>query len=444
MAWANKIVGAAFLVSALAAAWARLPLTFDGSYYLINLLESRQLVAPHGRLTVALLTLPAQIIVRLTESLEATTTAFCLTYALIPFISILACWLIVRKTQIELMIWPIISIGLLSAASQTNQLSENLIACQLAWPLLLNVLTNKGRLATTLSLLFAGFLILLHPVSIVFLGIASVASFLVRERGQRAALIYTLGLLALALCRLAQLLFTSNDYEQAMLKSTSLLETLRTGYSGLILPITFVSLWLVLVQLRTPLSIKFQRLWLVGTAALPLLAGVLIIIWSNNLRFWYQCLPSSRFLFVPITVLMLYATYEKLTEPKSFTFKDGRIALSCAIAIIFASATLVQSFKWSACTGKLQAELLNSKETTINIEDLQWLRGTPLNHWSVVPLAIILQGRTPKTILLTAEARKQIDLDGTFKTVPWEGKFTNYYFKLPDPTSNIHKIQSNR
>ena len=438
MSWCSKIIGAAFLLSAIAAAWANLPLTFDGSYYLISILETRQIMAPHNRLSAGIITLPTQFAVALTENLEAASLAFCLAYALVPFLAILACWLIARKSNNELMIWPLLSIGLLSAVSQTNQISENLIACQLAWPLIFSALILKGRLATALNILFAVFLIFLHPVSIIFLTIAALISFFNRAKGNKTEIVSALTLLALAAWRLWQLLLGGNDYEQAMLQADSLLDRLNVGFAGLLLPISFISLWLALVQLRTPISIKFQRLWLVGTTILPLALGALIICWSANLQLWHQCLPYSRFLFAPVTLLMFYAIYEKVTELKPTsrltTFKDGRAGLSCLIALIFASAALVQSFQWSACTARFKSELLNSKKTVVCLEDQdwRWLQRTPLNHWSVLSLAIIEQGRNPKTILLTADALEKMKHDGDFRTAPWEGKFTNRFFKLPE------------
>ena len=443
---AKYIIAGAFLISAMITAWAKLALTFDGSYYLISILESRELLIPHNRLAVVLLTMPAQIMVRATEDVDATSLVFCSIYAIIPLASILACWLIVRKKQVELMLWPLISIGLLSIPAQATQISENLIVCQLAWPLLFSVLTTKGRLATALNILGAIFLTALHPVSLILLALIASAAWLAnRKQINRKVAILITSLFLLAGVRLGFLLFNPTAYEHDTLKAATLADMLRTGFSTVLASATCASLALGLAQLNLATSERAQRAKLILSWLFGIVSATLMIFWSVNLQCWHQTFHYGRFLFAPFCLLMLCAVFERLSLPDLKMGTNSalaratltRVTLASAIALVFLTTALVQSYQWSMCTTKLSEVLMNSKERLIDMGQQQWLAATPLNHWSSVALAIILQGRYPKTILLTPEARAQITKDGTFKTAPWENKFTNRYFKLPSMGAGV-------
>lgn len=448
---AKNIIAGAFLISAMITAWAKLALTFDGSYYLISILESRELLIPHNRVAVVLLTLPAQIMVRVTEDVDTTSLVFCSIYAIIPFASILICWLLARQRQVELMLWPLIAIGLLSIPAQATQISENLIVCQLAWPLLFSVLISKGKLATALNLAGAILLAALHPVSIIFLALIATAAWLAkRKQINTAEVILITSLFLLAGIRLAFLLAIGNAYEQETLKVATLTEMLRTGFSTMLICATGGSLALGLTQLNLAANEKALRTklvlsWIFGTAS-----ATMMIVWSVNLQCWHQTLHYGRFLFAPFCLLMLCAVFERVSEPDLKMATNSalgkitltritlaRAILASAIALVFLTTAVVQSYQWSMCTTKLSEVLMNSQERLIDMGQQHWLAATPLNHWSSVPLAIILQGRYPKTLLLTPEARKQITKDGTFRTAPWENKFTNKYFKLPSLMTGV-------
>lgn len=433
---AKYIIAGSFLISALITTWARLALTFDGSYYLMCILESREILIPHNRLAVFLLTMPGLLVAQATDNLDATSLIFCFIYSIIPFASILACWLIVRKKQVELMLWPLVSIGLLSIPAQASQISENLIVCQLAWPLLFGVLISKGKLATALNLIGAIFLTALHPVSIIFLALIAATAWLAKRKqiNKEVAILVT-SLFLLAGCRLAFLLTNANPYEHETLKVETLLAMLKTGFSTMLIGATCASLALGLAQIDLEVNDKALRAKLVLSWFFGIVSAILMIIWSVNLQCWHQTLHFGRFLFAPFCLLMLCAVFEIVTQPGLKTAAQNTLArstLASAIAIAFLTASLVQSYQWSICTTKLSEVLMNSHERLVDMGQQQWLVATPLNHWSSVPLAIILQGRYPKTILLTPEARAQISKDGTFRTAPWEDKFTNRYFKLPN------------
>jgi len=156
------LVGAAYLVAALVG----LPLFADGAYYYLKLAVDGDLLLPNLRVTAVLPQLPAWIAVRWGLDAVAVRHAFAIGYQALPWLSLLACWLIVRRRQPALLVFPLL--GALANLINFSAVSELLSSLYLTWPLALAMALAPQRTWVRWYALAAGPLLLgLHPMAFV-------------------------------------------------------------------------------------------------------------------------------------------------------------------------------------------------------------------------------------------------------------------------------------
>src|SRR5208282_829898 len=84
------------LLGLAVAAFAGAPLTWDGAFYLFSALDTQWPFVPHGRTINVALQLPVVAASHLTQNLAPLRLIFCLCYASVPDVGLVASWLICR------------------------------------------------------------------------------------------------------------------------------------------------------------------------------------------------------------------------------------------------------------------------------------------------------------------------------------------------------------
>ena len=122
-------------LSAAVSAAVGLPLYGDGALYFLEMVLEREPLVPNQRFGAVLPQLPLVLTMAMTDQVTFLRHVFCLGYGLLPFLSALTCWLIVRDREPELILFP----ALFLAANQINfsAVSELLLCLYLGWPFLL-------------------------------------------------------------------------------------------------------------------------------------------------------------------------------------------------------------------------------------------------------------------------------------------------------------------
>ncbi|MBK1632026.1 hypothetical protein CKO31_15025 [Thiohalocapsa halophila] len=156
------LIGAAYLVAALVG----LPLFGDGAYYYFKLATDVDLLLPNLRVTAVLPQLPAWLAASLGLDAVAVRHAFSLSYQALPWLSLLACWLVVRRRWPALMVFPLLAA--LANLINFSGVSELLSSLYLTWPLALAMALAPERPWVRAYALAAGPLLLgLHPMAFV-------------------------------------------------------------------------------------------------------------------------------------------------------------------------------------------------------------------------------------------------------------------------------------
>ena len=194
-----------------------LPLYGDGSLYFFRLVLDRAPEIPNLRLAAVLPQLPALLMIRLSKDVTLLRHVFSLGYAALPVLSLLACWLCVRRIAPALVLFP----ALFLVANQVNLsgVSELLTSLYLAWPFVLLASLHPSRRVTWLyGAAIAPLLLLLHPLGFLLLlflaGLAGLNARLHRQsRSTWRGLGASLG--SAGILRLLWTLLGSNDYERS-------------------------------------------------------------------------------------------------------------------------------------------------------------------------------------------------------------------------------------
>lgn len=458
-------IAAAFLLAAVFTSSAHLALTWDGSYFLLKALETHSVAVSNHRFGIVLFHIPALCALRLWGSTQPVMAAFCMAYALVPFTSVCLAWLSVRRSAPHLLLWPLIAIGLLSIPAQPCVLSENMIACQLAWALFLGMLCPGQKAKTACLILLAVSIASLHPVSILLLLLTASAPVILKCLGrtpQRNQILLAVACFVLAIARAALLILSSSPYEHDKLSRQQLIDAILQGYSELPLQV-FVSgvsaaLCLTLAPLFTRLKLRTVRFNVSKIIAVALIAlavlsctagGAAAIWWSASLNKWYLTWGYGRFLGFSFALLMLLALWDSVrggakqekSQSPGLVFGKTRLAISCVLSIIFVIAAATQSHIWGSLTDRYRAAIYSSKKEVICLEREEWLRETPINHWSATSLSILLQERTPKTLVLQEKEIADAGGRAPYKLAPFEPARLNKWITLPTSDSNRVRIE---
>lgn len=424
-----------------AAAFLGLPLAWDGSYYLFNMLSSGGAFVPHQRLINAPLQAPALLASLFTHDPNLLQVAFGLGYAAVPFLALLACWWIVRRSTPALFIWPVIGIGLLGLPGQANMTSEAMLAVQLAWPIVMAIAVGLTRRNAGFAMGCAAAIIFTHPIAVPLLGGGAVAliarGWWLRDEREETW-IWAAGFCCLTAFALFRFLIFQDVYGDGQLS----ISMLRFQFESSIVGAPAVALALsgvAMVAASAPAWIGVRRTFIL--MASTLIASLLVVgvgtallawavdpqRWERALEFrgWYLwlSLPCMAVAFVEGTRLRAVAVNAQIALFRTW--------LALLIAAVMAVVLVVQGIAWAGVTGRLASDLRASPTACVSASSLSWTESTPMHHWSITPLGMVLQGERPLTLILDGSGCETADLSTGFPIGDFDRRtWSNDWFNL--------------
>jgi hypothetical protein len=150
-----------------------------------------------------------------------------------------------------------------------------------------------------------------------------------------------------------------------------------------------------------------ELLVLAGGLAIAIVAAG--VSWAMNPYAWNSVIAYRRFVLVVQFPLLVGAVYQwwKLHGPAAsqeeirFRLTNAGSYIGLAGALIFSVIFVVQSCAWNLLLQHFGAELESvGRGPVVTGEQLAWIRGTPLEHWSSTQLSAILEGRSPNSLFV--------------------------------------------
>jgi hypothetical protein len=427
--------GAVTIALAFAAALGA-ALAWDGSYYLYRAMDAHAPFVPTGRLLNVLLQAPMLIVSLVTGDLAILRPIFGLTAAAIPLASLGASWLIVRKRAPALFIWPALGITLGTLPGQLQLTAEEIQVVQLIWPVLLGLVLGVPRQHTRLMTLFAGAVFLAHPASGVLLAIGAAVAVLAWRRYGDAGHHLPRWALTLAILALIRIVLALPDVPTFLEPLLALRSTYYQSVDGYPL-LAVLATWLAAVLIYlTPLASRtaerdVRTVLFSTTVAALLAAGGLLLVRALNPEAWMSGVGFREWAAVASLPFFLLAIVEafrlnrasddgpKLTSPLG-GYARYRLQLAQVAAGLFCVVLSTQSFTWWGLTQRLSETLPDGELPCISRASLHWTDRTALNHWSISPLALVLQSQVPNRLVLEGDRCTDARLSGTVAVTDWD------------------------
>lgn len=424
------------LAAAVCTALAEVSMFRDGSYYFLKMWNTGEPLIAHARIASQIIEAPLLAVTSLFQNFELSRGCFNATYASIPFLALFACWLVTRKTQPAMMVWPVVAL-LASVPCRPDGISENNIASVLAWPALFCLVQTPTKLTASATLVIAGMMAFLHPSSIPFLLILSIAAFSLYRKGDgqknlRKVLAY--GLVGLWLFKLVCFIAFPQPYESGLFNESALRNLIECGLAvpciATLVPALFAALLLLLMTTK-----RVENKVITGTTIVLLLAtGVAGIYWSASVQFWHQCFWYQKVFLFPNMLLLLFAFIDnrrQLGKPLSTGFYKSRALIFNMAGLLFACAIMVQANSWANLSGEFKRSINENNQPIIERSQIRGINETPLDHWSACSYGIVLQAKYPCKYVLDSEEAKIARATNEFRLTPWDRSFTGNYFRLP-------------
>lgn len=407
--WALALIAGAYLIAALVG----LPLFGDGGYYFFKLATDGELLLPNLRFTALLPQLPALAAAQLTADPVLLRHVFSLSYQSLPWLSLLACWLLVRERMPWLMLLPLLS--LVTTLVNFSAVSELLSGLYLVWPLVLAMaLTPERGWVRGLVFVSGPLLLALHPMAFVLtFALAAAAGFMawrvpdLRFGWRRLAL-------WLALNGLMRLVWTglgANAYERSNLTDTGMVHYLlpETSMQQLLLAGVLVCALLVLTsewaRRSGRASAQGQVLadWMLGIACTLLLGAAIAV--SAEFMLGQGIKLKAGLTFVVALMLMAAAfllgwTRRAPAHAPTRRTRPGVLPYALVVAAILL-LVLAKSVAWWAATRGLQDTIADSAGPCIPFAvdrpfGMQWPWMNIVDDWVAPNNALAFRPRIPR------------------------------------------------
>jgi hypothetical protein len=189
--------------------------------------------------------------------------------------------------------------------------------------------------------------------------------------------------------------------------------------------------WLIIVRRRFP-------------SGPLLLAGIAFAVWAAIPVLWQDIL-SYRFFLLPVLVPFALLAGLDMLRPHQSGWQARRSVIRFAGGI-YAATLLLQSLAWSNMMVALRDLTATSAVACLSIpasaddlpsqveprpdwllpghanesDTLDWVYHTPINHWSITTLALLVQGNTPHTLVLPNGGCAGADFEAGLPLTPFE------------------------
>ncbi len=408
-----------FVPGVVAATFARLPLAWDGSYFLVDLLDHGRPVILHGRSAMVVFQVPAAIAGHLTSNVAVLTFLFSLPYVLVPLVALWLSWRVVRERAPGLIVWAGLAIGVVTLPGQAFFVSESLMVAQLAWPLLLGVLVGyRWNRAALLALVV--FLVLLHPMAAPALGVVALVAVVQarRDSGRRVELRragWVFGGAALVRQAMTSAGLDAEtpklgDYTHQWTWAVNGMPTVVVGSIIAAVLVVVGSCWRA--SRPSPLTRK------AGAVAFGLLvvAFMAATLWGARTHLWRSALDYRSFVVLFGLPLAVAAVLDAPRARRGQSAKpagagvdvpaavvageDGLRRAALVVAGLTFSCTLgLQSLGWAGLMDYARHEVAAHPPGCV-VRHFAEKDGTAMRHWANPSLVLLVQGRKPRVVVV--------------------------------------------
>jgi len=437
-------------VAGLNAAAAGLPLYGDGALYFVEILLDSAPLAPNGRYSAILAQLPLVAAMAVTDEVGVLRHAFSVGYGMLPFLSLLLSWLIVRKAAPRSILFPLLFL----VANQVNfsSVSELLMGLYLAWPLVLLAGLRPAARTTLISgLVLAPVLFFLHPLGFALLFFLAWAADTSRQgsqgpRGRHGLLSKVFFLLGF--CRLSWSVVGTNAYERAHLDPETAAGYLfpeTTAQVVLVLSVLVVGVLVAAACTRSegaggtssgldaaargfdnargrrPWSAAPSPLW--PAVVLTLVAGLLVAaeVWVGT-----GIKLKSAIIFPLVLVLMALALRAVRGARERGGSQPDRSWASTflLLAVTVAALSFAKAHTWSRATDDLARAMVASAEDCVphgrdRPVALKCPHMSIVDNWTAPMAALVFRRDEPVALLLPGEGCATLTETGMAFLAPW-------------------------
>jgi hypothetical protein len=256
-----------------------------------------------------------------------------------------------------------------------------------------------------------------YPLSGAIFGLGAALAFIVgwfRREQRSIQWIAALVLLIVAVIATVRFVTGINAYESEQLGlGPILMRFVSAVLPGPIIFLIAAGLASLLVLMPSVLP-RWRPVWLPADASrlvrrLMIAMIITATIWALIPSLWSDAL-SYRFFVIPvslpfITAALLDSLTMKHTTTEIAERWQQRRPLIQLIGLCFALVLSIQSVYWLSFNTHLRNTLLTTEQACLNTNapDIRWTEQTALNHWAIVPYTLMLQGNSPRTLVMRDE-----------------------------------------
>lgn len=395
------------------------PLTWDGAYYLFAILDSHEPIVAQNRIADRYLHYPVVWALEVTGSIAFTQLVFNVIHVITPLVALALSWGVVRKLAPQLMIWPMLCIGLVMLPGQINFISEGIKAEQLMWPLLLALMVNLPRRTVPMSVLLAITIYAFHPVAAPILmacGLAAIVLAILRAPYRWRLAFAGLILVAAGAYRF---IGVNSGYEQSEMSWDTQSRQWSNGATGLPAVALAMSVAIAISVLLLPwLTDRWKQRLTIAQIAAIVVGIVALVIWAARPTSWWEALefrgPAFWASMIAAGCLFLQVF---ISEFRGTTTMKVPRAQMFTIAIGFSLVIIVQSLSWNRVVNGLDDQMANASQACIAREDVAGYPYSPLNLWSTTALSLVIQDESPDRISMTTEECYRANQSGNVSIV---------------------------
>lgn len=401
-------------VGALIAAVCGVALSWDGSAYLFNALDSQQPFTPHWRLVNVITQGPTLLAQTYTDRLGVLRMVFGASYMAVPVVAVLASYVVIRRRRPAMFVWPVIAVCVATLPGQVNPSSEALQVSQLVWPLLMAAVVGvEGRnWAVWLVIMTSGlFVALAHPFGVALLAGVLLAGLACRHRSETALAASLLGL------AIVNALLTANPYQGDRMTLGVIVSSFDRAIAGVPLfaaAATTAGAALIAAVDRT----RHRNLLGVAGVAGIALAIVAFLGWAADPRLWNGAIEFRTLAPLAILPVALIAVLDNFLVRTSGSPWRQLAAVTASAGFVLVMA--VQGLSVRSLDARLVSSISAAGGGCVPQESIPGVNGTMLDSWATPYRSLLLGGRTATSIVIWGSQCSSLSHDGDVPVDYWQ------------------------
>ena len=387
------LASGAMAVGLAVAAIGRLPLVWDGAWFFVHALDSGTATFLFRRAVHLVLQAPAIATGTITGDVGAASVVFSAAYVAVPLVALVAAWRVVRQDRPELVAWAALGISLVALPGQAFFVSEGAIIAHLAWALILAAALGRVGRHRGLVIVIAAVMAASHPFAGPTLAAIGVVAWVARRRGiGDDGRLVAGSFLAVGIVLTVVFLALRSSYE---VEASSLGELAAKFRASILDPamIAPVTAWLIGIVTFVPMR---PRIRIGAVIAMLALATAILVPWALDPAEWASAL-RYRAWFVALAVPLFALAVVDVLWPARWA--DRRVALVGA-PVVMSLVLIGLAVSWTGLQTRLTASIAVAAPGCVTMADVSWVDGTPVDHWSITSLGLVLEGRDPAHLVL--------------------------------------------